>query len=113
MTEAQLRDLPVYKQSAAFSIVERLVVEYAAEMTQTPVDVPEALFAALRQHFNAAQLVELTASIAWENYRARFDHAFGIEAQGFSAGAFCVLPERGAPSAAAHDVGESAGVVKS
>ncbi len=41
------------------------------------------------------QLVELTAAIAWENYRARFDHAFGIEAQGFSAGAYCPLPERG------------------
>jgi hypothetical protein len=38
--------------------------------------------------------VELTATIAWENYRARFDHAFGIEAQGFSEGAFCAVPER-------------------
>lgn len=62
-------------------------------MTETPVEVPDELFAALRQHFNDAQLVELTASIAWENYRARFDHACGIEAQGFSAGAFCPLPE--------------------
>jgi hypothetical protein len=51
------------------------------------------LFSALRRHFHEAQLVELTASIAWENYRARFDHAFGIEAQGFSEGAFCALPE--------------------
>ncbi len=95
VTEAQLRDLPAYAQSPAFSALEKLVIEYAVEMTKTPVEVPEALFAALRQHFNAAQLVELTAAIAWENYRARFDHAFGIEAQGFSAGAFCVLPERG------------------
>jgi hypothetical protein len=38
-------------------------------------------------------MVELTSAIAWENYRARFDHAFGIEAEGFSAGAFCPLPE--------------------
>jgi hypothetical protein len=38
--------------------------------------------------------VELTAAIAWENYRARFDHAWDIGAQGFSEGAFCVLPER-------------------
>jgi hypothetical protein len=36
--------------------------------------------------------VELTATIAWENYRARFDHAFGIEGEGFSEGAFCALP---------------------
>jgi hypothetical protein len=39
-------------------------------------------------------MVELTATIAWENYRARFDHALGIEAQGFSDGAYCVRPER-------------------
>ena len=60
----------------------------------TPVEVPDALFDALRHHFNEAQLVELTAAIAWENYRARFDHTFGIESQGFSEGAYCPLPER-------------------
>ena len=42
-------------------------------------------------------LEELTSCIAWENYRARFDHAFGIEAAGFSEGAFCPVPS--APSA--------------
>ncbi len=94
MTEAQLHDLAVYKQSPAFSPLEKLVVEYAGEMTKTPVEVSDELFDALRQHFSPAQLVELTAAVAWENYRARFDHALGIEAQGFSAGAFCVLPER-------------------
>ena len=94
MTEAQLRDLPAYEESAAFSPLERLVLDYAVAMTKTPVEVPEALYAQLGQHFTEAQLVELTAAIAWENYRARFDHAFGIEAQGFSEGAYCPLPER-------------------
>jgi len=60
-------------------------------MTRTPVEVPEALFAKLRELFDEPQLVELTATIAWENYRARFNHAFGIEGEGFS-GAFCALP---------------------
>ena len=63
-------------------------------MTQTPVEVPDALFARLREKFQEAQLVELTASIAWENYRARFDHAFGIEAENFSEGTFCAIPVR-------------------
>src|SRR5438552_300434 len=94
VTETQLRDLPAYRTSASFSPLEKVVIEYAETMTHTPVDVPEALFAALRQHFNEAQLVELTAAIAWENYRARFAHALAIEAQGFSEGAFCILPER-------------------
>ena len=62
-------------------------------MTLTPVEVSDELFAALRQHFDDAQLVELTAAIAMENYRARFNHAFEIEAQDFSRGAYCPLPE--------------------
>ncbi len=104
ITEEQLADLPVYKSSAAFSPLEKLVLEYAETMTGTPVAVSDELFAALRQHFNEAQMVELTAAIAWENYRARFDHAFGIEAQGFSQGAYCALPERprGATAASSH-----------
>ena len=63
-------------------------------MTETPVKVPDALFEGLEEHFDNRQLVELTSCIAWENYRARFDHAFGIEAQGFSEGAYCPMPAR-------------------
>ena len=63
-------------------------------MTEPPVEVSDALFEALRPHFNEKQLVELTAVIAWENYRARFDHAFGIESMNFTEGAYCGLPER-------------------
>lgn len=63
-------------------------------MTQTPVDVPEALFSRLRENFHEAELVELTSAIAWENYRARFSHAFGIEGENFSEGAVCALPVR-------------------
>jgi alkylhydroperoxidase family enzyme len=77
------------------------VLDYAVAMTVTPVQVPEELFRALQASLDAAELVELTATIAWENYRARFNHAFGIEAQGFSEGASC-MPEprasRAAPS---------------
>jgi len=61
-------------------------------MTRTPVEVSDALFARLREKFTEAQLVELTATIAWENYRARFDHAFGVKAEGFSEGSYCSLP---------------------
>jgi alkylhydroperoxidase family enzyme len=91
--------LPQYKSSALFSETERLVLEYADAMTQTPVEVPDALFAKLREKFADAQLVELTATLAWENYRARFDHAFGIEAEGFAQGSYCAVPVRGAAKA--------------
>jgi alkylhydroperoxidase family enzyme len=96
VSEAQLRDLPVYGTSAEFSPLEKAVIRYAVEMSKARVDVPDELFATLREYFDDAQLVELTAAIAWENYRARFNRAFHIAAQGFSEGAYCPLPERGA-----------------
>jgi len=63
-------------------------------MTQTPVEVSDAFFARLRGKFSDRELVELTSAIAWENYRARFDHAFGIEAENFTEGAVCALSVR-------------------
>jgi alkylhydroperoxidase family enzyme len=75
-------------------VLEKLVLDYSVAMTITPVEVPDELFSSLRENFNEAQLVELTMAIAWENYRARFNHAFGIEAQGFSENAYCPLPLR-------------------
>jgi 4-carboxymuconolactone decarboxylase len=92
VTEQQLTELAHFETSPAFNEQEKLVLRYATAMTQTPVEVSDELFEQLRAHFRPAQLVELTSAIAWENYRARFDHAFGIEAEGFSAGAFCPLP---------------------
>ena len=83
-----------WRDSKLFSPAERAALEYAERITYTDRQVDDALFAELKKHFTEAQLVELTAAIAWENYRARFDHAFGIEAQGFSEGAYCPLPER-------------------
>jgi alkylhydroperoxidase family enzyme len=90
----QIVNLHDYRSNANFSETERVVLEYADGMTCTPVEVPDALFARLHEKFSEAQLVELTSSIAWENYRARFDHAFGIEAENFSEGAYCALPVR-------------------
>jgi alkylhydroperoxidase family enzyme len=94
LTEAKLRALSDFESSAELSELEKLVLRYAVEMTVTPVEIDDDLFAELKKHFNDNQLVELTASIAWENFRARYNHAFGIEAEGFSKTRYCPLPER-------------------
>jgi alkylhydroperoxidase family enzyme len=93
VTERQLRELPGYRTSDAFDEVERLVLDFAVGMTRTPVDVSDELFARLAEHFDEAQLVELANEIAIENYRARFNWAFGIGSQDFTKGDFCVRPE--------------------
>ncbi len=69
------------------------MIDYAAAMSRTPSEVDDELVARLRERFDDAQLVELTNVIAIENLRARFNHALGLEPQGFAEGAACVVPE--------------------
>ena len=86
--------LPDFEHATEFSAIEKLVLRYAVAMTATPVEVPDELFDELKRTFDEKQLVELTSAIAWENYRARNYHAFGIEAEGFYRGALCLLPDK-------------------
>jgi alkylhydroperoxidase family enzyme len=58
-------------------------------MTITGQKVTDELFAEVRRHFSEAQVVELTAAVALENFRSKFNVALGVESQGF-----CVLPPR-------------------
>lgn len=105
ITEEQLRALPDGADSDAFSERERLVLRYAVAMTETPTAVPDELFDELAAAYDEAAIVELTAAIAWENYRGRFNHALGLEAQGFTEGEFCPRPE-GVPAAQSSSPGD-------
>ena len=107
VTEAQLRDLAEFETSDAFSEPQKLALRYATAMTATPVEVSVALVEELKKHLTDAQLVELTSAIAWEQYRARFDHALGIEAEGFSEGVFCPLPAAAQSTHAQADISAS------
>jgi alkylhydroperoxidase family enzyme len=85
LSEEKLRELPGWRESPAFSEVEKLALAYAEGMTKTPVDVPDEVYAPLAAKLSPAAMVELTAAISWENYRARFNHAFEIESAGLYA----------------------------
>ncbi|WP_242394271.1 carboxymuconolactone decarboxylase family protein [Anaeromyxobacter oryzisoli] len=103
LSDEQLLVLSSHRESALFTEVEKLVLDYAVGMSRTPVEVPDALFAELRKHLDDAQLVELTHVIALENMRGRFALALGIGAAGFSQGMVCALPAttpRSAPASA-------------
>jgi AhpD family alkylhydroperoxidase len=80
----QIAELPRWRDSQAFSPLEKLVLEYAEAITRTPVEVPDELYARLREHFSESQLVELTAAIAFENHRSRMYRPFGVGSQGFA-----------------------------
>ena len=90
LTEDELKDLVAWESSERLDDKDKLVLAYADAISGTPVDVPDELFEGLRAHFDEQQLVELTAAIAWENWRARFNWAFGLGKEGYSEGAYCV-----------------------
>ena len=98
LTDRKLMELADFEHSDAFDEVEKAVLRFATHLTLTPAEVPDEVFDALRPHFTPAQLVELTSAIAWENYRARFNRAFAVEAEGYAEGSACAVPARvGAP----------------
>jgi alkylhydroperoxidase family enzyme len=82
-SEEKIQAVPAWRDSALFSPVERDALEYAEKMTITGEKVTDELHARLRGHFSEAQIVELTAAVALENFRSKFNPALGIEAQGF------------------------------
>ena len=92
LTEDKLRALSQYETTAVFTAEELSVLRYADAITATPVEIPDDVFGSLKARYDDAQIVELTSALAWENYRARFDHALGIEAEGFSEGSYCPVP---------------------
>ena len=94
VTEEQLLALPHYRDSDAFNELERLVLDYAVAISRTPTTVTDDLFAALREHFDERQMVELTNIIVLENMRARFNSAFDMTPAGFTEGLVCAIPER-------------------
>ncbi|HEX7053447.1 MAG TPA: hypothetical protein VF211_05860 [Burkholderiales bacterium] len=87
--EAKVAELADWRTSKAFSDAERVALEYAERITYTDQKVDDALFARVKRHFSEKQIVELTAAIALENFRSKFNPTLGIEAQGF-----CLLPRR-------------------
>jgi alkylhydroperoxidase family enzyme len=64
---------------APFNDTERLVIELADALTDTPSDVSDDLYARLRNQFSEEQLMQLGGHIAFENYRARWNRIFDVE----------------------------------
>ena len=61
-----------------FNAKERLVIELADAMAETPANVSDELYTRLRNEFSEEQLMELGAQIAFENFRARLNRVFDV-----------------------------------
>jgi alkylhydroperoxidase family enzyme len=92
-SDEELLAFPRYRQSDLFTEREKLALDYTVAVMRTPVQVTDALFARMREHFTDEQLVEITALLTLVNLD-RFNAAFGIGSAGFSEGMVCVPPDR-------------------
>jgi alkylhydroperoxidase family enzyme len=90
------REVPRWRESGAFTPLERDVLGYAEAMTQTPPAVTDEMSGRLLDQLGAPALVELTAFIGAANLVSRNNVALGIEAQGFATA--CGLKPLAVPS---------------
>lgn len=76
-----------FEESGLFSDAEKAALRMAEAMCERSVTVPDAIFEEVRRYFDEKAIVELAATIALENMRARFNRALEIPSDGF-----CLLP---------------------
>jgi alkylhydroperoxidase family enzyme len=81
VSDEKIDALNNYAESDLYSEAERLALEYADSMTITGSDVSDELFVRLRSFYDEDALVELTATIAWENASSKFNRALRVPSQ--------------------------------
>ncbi len=81
ITDAKIIALPEYSSSPLYTDSERVALEYAECMTITGQEVSDELFARLRKVYDDDAIVELTATIAWENASSKFNRALRVKSQ--------------------------------
>jgi len=77
----KILDIPNYKTSSLFNDREKVALEYADYITITELDVSEQFFTQVQQYFSDDEIVELTATISWENCSSKFNRALRVDSQ--------------------------------
>lgn len=65
-----------------FAPDEAALLRMTDALADTPSNVSDDLYGELRRHFSEEQLIELAASAAQENYRARYNRVFDVGSDG-------------------------------
>ena len=81
VSDAKIDALADYANSDLYTQAERVALEFADAMTITGRDVSDELFERLRRLFDEDAVVELTATIAWENASSKFNRALRVPSQ--------------------------------
>lgn len=96
-SDEQIMAVLDWRDSNLFTPSEKVAMEVAEAMSQTPQQVTDDLFQRAQEHYSDAQMVEMAAVIAFENFRSRFNRCCGVEAHGFYPGISEILTAAGMP----------------
>jgi alkylhydroperoxidase family enzyme len=78
VTQQQIDALENWDSSVVLTPAQRAVLAYTDSMTRE-IHVPDAVFDALRGHFNNREIVELTATVGGYNLVSRFLEALAVD----------------------------------
>ncbi len=81
VSDEKIDSLPNYASSELYGEAERIALELADSMTITGRDVSDELFTRLRKFYDEDAVVELTATIAWENASSKLNRALRVPSQ--------------------------------
>ena len=81
VSDEKIDALSNYASSDLYDEAERVALEFADNMTITGREVSDELFERLRNFYDEDALVELTATIAWENASSKFNRALRVPSQ--------------------------------
>jgi alkylhydroperoxidase family enzyme len=78
LTEAECAALADWRAVDSFTARERTALAYTDAMTRD-IAVPDAVFAAVKEHFSERQIVELTVLVGTYNMQTRVLRALAID----------------------------------
>lgn len=66
-------------ENASFTDAEKIALRYARALTLQPQAIDDALFAAVREHYDEGQIVEISAMAGLFNYFNRVNDALQMQ----------------------------------
>jgi alkylhydroperoxidase family enzyme len=81
---AKLAALDAFETDPQFTERERAALAFATAIARDDLDVPDACWARVREHFSEPETVELVFAVGFQTFATQFAKAFQLAPQGFS-----------------------------
>jgi len=82
--EAKLAALADWETSPEFSERERAALAFATAIVRDDLEVTDACWARVREHFSEPETLELVFAVGYQTFASKFAKAFQLAPQGFS-----------------------------